>query len=231
MAWKHTSTCMYTHETWYHKPRHITRLLYEQRGVCLCVKGGWSSWGSMKRCNIPPPPPPSSTPLASRYHLFVVFNWQQRAQEARVLYKPYPVWVCAGELIPPQTLIVILSWCRGICRAPTAKPTAGLSGRWGRMWGGGGGYVYMCALSGDWANCTHRIIDGTQLSKPVLLNCLLFYQLTIIFFLFYFFKFFVGFLLINPSRSVTLQTLCDHNHLKDSTRQVFLSNWIFHSVE
>lgn len=42
------------------------------------------------------------------YHLFVVLNWQ-RAQEARVLHKTYPVWRCAGELIPPKTLIVILS--------------------------------------------------------------------------------------------------------------------------
>lgn len=138
-------------------------------GGCLCVKGGWSSGGSMKRCN--PPLWQIGTPW---YHLFVILNWQ-RAQEARVLHKPYQVWLCAGELIPPKTLIVILSWCRGICRAPTAKPTAGLSGRWGCC-------VYMCALSGDWANCTHRIIDGTQLPQLVLLKCSLFYEHMIIFF-------------------------------------------------
>lgn len=146
-VWKHTSTCMDTHETWYHKPRHITRLVRGTKGgVFVCE-------GRMKH-------PSLGIACAPWYHLFVILNWQ-RAQEARVLHKPYPVWLCAGELIPPKTLIVILSWCWGICRAPTAKPTAGLSGRWGCC-------VYMCALSGDWANRTHRIIDGTQLPKLVL---------------------------------------------------------------
>lgn len=155
MVWKHTSTCMDTHETWYHKPRHITRLVYEQKeGVCVWREDEAAAiaWRDAIL-----PLWQVGTPW---YHLFVILNWQ-RAQEARVLHKPSPVWLCAGELIPPKTLIVILSWCRGICRAPTAKPTAGLSGRWGCC-------VYMCALSGDWANCTHRIIDGTQLPKLVL---------------------------------------------------------------
>lgn len=36
MVWKHISTCMDTHETWYHTQGHITRLVYEQKeGVCV----------------------------------------------------------------------------------------------------------------------------------------------------------------------------------------------------
>lgn len=127
-AWRRTNT----HETWYQKPRHITRLRWRQAG-CLCEKGEWRSGGNIKRCN--PTLWRVGTPW---YHLSVFLN-SQKAQETRVLHKPYPAWLCADELILPQTLIVILSWCRGICRAPTAKPTAGLSGRWGSA-------VFTCVL-------------------------------------------------------------------------------------
>lgn len=76
--------------------------------------------------------------------------------EARPLHKPYPAWLGSEELIPPKTLILILWCCQWICRAPTAKPPAGL-------WEAGL-CVYKRAPSGDSSNCTHRIREGTQLS-------------------------------------------------------------------
>lgn len=127
MAWKHTSACMETHMMQQPSPASATeRMFVSEDG------------GLVKRC-ITHPHPTFWQICPSWCHLFVILNWQ-RAQKARVLHKPYPVWLCAEELIPPKTLIDILPWCRGICGAPAAKPTAGQSGRLG--------YLYMRSVWG-----------------------------------------------------------------------------------
>lgn len=138
MAWKHTSACMETRKM-------------QQPSLCSATERlfVFEDGGLVKRC-ITHPHPTSWQICPSWCRLFVILNWQ-RAQKARVLHKPYPVWLCAEELIPPKTLIDILPWCRGICGAPAAKPTAGQGGRLG--------YLYMRSVWG-----LHRIIDGKTTS-------------------------------------------------------------------
>lgn len=119
----------------------------------LCHREGvriWR-WGLMKRC-ITHPHPTSRQICPSWCRLFAILNWQ-RAQKARVLHKPYPVWLCAEELIPPKTLIDILPWGWGICGAPAAKPTAGQGGRLG--------YLYMHSV---WGLHKLRTQDGKTTS-------------------------------------------------------------------
>lgn len=98
---------------------------------------------------------PASLPFVC--HLKVVESSRGRG----LTQKPPQYGTALKNLSPTKTLIVILSWCRGICSAPTAKSPAGLCGRWNER---EGCCVYTCALSGDLANCKHRIIDGTRLS-------------------------------------------------------------------
>lgn len=132
IAWKHTSTCMDTHETGYRKPRHITRLVYEQReGVCVWRQD--EAVGVAWRDAIPPLWQ-VGTPW---YHLFVILNWQ-RAQEARVLHKPYPVWLCAGELILPKPSLLFSHDAEGSAEHPQLNLQQG--------WVGGGGAVFTCVL-------------------------------------------------------------------------------------
>lgn len=97
---------------------------------------------------------PASLPFVC--HLKVVESSRGRG----LTQKPPQYGKALRNLSPTKPLIVILSWCGGICSAPTAKSPASLCGRWNER---EGCCVYTCALSGDLANCKHRIIDGTRL--------------------------------------------------------------------
>lgn len=107
-------------------------------------------------CDLPPiaTTPTASLPFVCR--LKVV----ESSRGQGLMQNPHQYGTALRNLSPTKPLIVILSWCGGICGAPTAKSPAGLCGRWNEREGRS---VYTCALSGDWANCKHRIIDGTRL--------------------------------------------------------------------
>lgn len=145
MVWKHTSTHTDTHETWYHKPQHIARVRYDESDA---VGVAW-------RDAIPP------FGESVRLGTICLSSWTCRKLTKPGYYiNPAQYGSALRNWSFPKPSLLFSHDAEGSAEHPQPNLQQG--------WGGGGGggrCVDVCARSGDWANCTHRITDRNPTFK------------------------------------------------------------------